>query len=70
MPLAKPHCGDRHSCSIGTKAEASSMRRLSASLVSIAPDLVVTRPSTTVLPFGTNRRGSKPPARAESYSMK
>ena len=49
---------------------ASSMRRLSSSLLSSVPLLEVTRPSTTVLSFGTRRSGSKPPARSESYSMK
>ena len=32
--------------------------------------LYVTRPSTTFLPLGTSRNGSKPPARSVSYSMK
>ena len=30
----------------------------------------VTRPSTTFLPLGSSRSGSKPPARSVSYSMK
>ena len=49
---------------------ASSIRRFSASLDSSVPDFEVTRPSTTSLFFGTNRSGSKPPARSVSYSMK
>jgi hypothetical protein len=49
---------------------ASSMRRLMSSRLSSRPLLVVTRPSTTTLPFGTKRSGSKPPARALSYSRK
>ena len=32
--------------------------------------LVVTRPSTTILPLGTNRSGSNPPDRSSSYSRK
>jgi len=32
--------------------------------------LVVTSPSTTVLPFGTKRSGAKPPARSLSYSSR
>src|SRR5690606_37773633 len=64
----KPHCGLRQIWSIGTNFEASSMRRLSRSLLSSAPFLVVTRPRTTILPLGTKRRGSKPPERASSYS--
>src|ERR1700689_3257851 len=42
----KPHWGDRHSWSSGTYLAASSIRRLSASLDSSSPRLVVTRPST------------------------
>ena len=50
---------------------ASSMRRLTSSFFSSLPDLVVTRPSTTILlPLGRKRSGSKPPARAVSYSRK
>src|SRR5262249_17268306 len=68
---AKPHCGDRHNCSMSTYLAASSMRRLMASLLSSAPALEVTSPSTTCfLPLGTKRSGSKPPARALSYSRK
>ena len=66
----KPHCGDRQSWSTSTYCDASSMRRLSSSLVSSSPRLVVTRPSTTSLPLGTKRSGSKPPERASSHSMK
>ena len=66
----KPHWGDRHSCSSGTKRAASSMRRLRSSLASSSPRLVVTRPSTTSFPEGTKRSGSKPPERASSYSRK
>src|SRR6185503_3953599 len=69
--LAKPHCGDSASCSSGRYFAASSMRRFNSSLVSSVPDLLVTSPSTTtLLPLGTNRSGSKPPARSVSYSMK
>ena len=32
--------------------------------------LVLTRPSTTTLPFGTKRSGAKLPARGESYSSR
>ena len=67
---AKPHCGDRHSCSSGTYFAASSIRRLRSSLDSSRPDFDVTRPSTIVLSLGTKRSGSKPPARSLSYSMK
>ena len=67
---AKPHCGDRQSWSSGTNFAASSMRRLISSLDSSVPVFEVTRPSTTFLPFGTKRSGSKPPARSLSYSMK
>src|SRR5262245_22251148 len=67
---AKPHCGERQSWSSAMNFAASSMRRLSSSLLSSAPLLEVTRPSTTILPLGTKRSGSKPPARALSYSMK
>ena len=69
--LAKPHCGDRHSCSRLTKRLAASMRSRMRRFSSRAPVLVVTRPSTTrFLPFGTKRSGSKPPARSLSYSRK
>src|SRR5680860_813578 len=66
----KPHCGERQSCSRGTYLLASSTRRLRVSLSSSAPRLVVTRPSTTCLPSGTKRSGSKPPERSSSYSRK
>src|SRR5699024_6127561 len=66
----KPHCGERHSCSSGTNLPASSMRRFKSSLVSSSPVLVVTSPSTTCFPAGTNRSGSNPPERASSNSMK
>ena len=46
------------------------MRRFKLSLLSSVPDFVVTRPSTTFLPFGSNRSGPKPPARSLSHSMK
>ena len=59
----KPHCGDRQSWSTSTYRDASSMRRMSSSLVSSAPRFVVTSPSTTTLSFGTNRSGSNPPER-------
>src|SRR5215475_4590719 len=66
----KPHCGDRQSCSKGTNFAASSIRRLSSSRVSSRPVFEVTSPSTMVLPLGTKRSGSNPPARSLSYSMK
>src|SRR5579862_3051162 len=65
-----PHCGERQSCSSGTNFAASSILRLSVSLVSSVPRLVVTSPSTTYLSLGTNRSGSNPPERASSYSRK
>src|SRR5262245_4997124 len=46
------------------------MRRLISSFGSSRPLFEVTRPRTTVLSFGSIRNGSKPPARAVSYSMK
>src|SRR6202020_136649 len=68
---AKPHCGDRQSCSRSTYLVASSMRRLMSSFFSSAPLFDVTRPSTICfLPLGKKRKGSNPPARAESYSRK
>src|SRR5258707_12353346 len=66
---AKPHCGDRQSWSSEMYFDAWSMRRLSSSLDSSVPDFEVTRPSTTVLFFGTKRSGSNPPARSEADSM-
>src|SRR4051812_26780493 len=68
--LENPHCGDRHSCSSGTYCAASSIRRLSSSFDSSVATLVLTSPSTTVLPFGTNFSGAKLPERASSYSRK
>src|SRR3954453_4424467 len=62
--LENPHCGDKHNCSSGTYCAASSIRRLSSSLDSSAPTFVLTSPSTTVLPLGTNLSGAKPPERA------
>src|SRR5262249_56017927 len=67
---AKPHCGERQSWSRPANFAASSMRRLITSLDSSVPLFEVTRPSTTILPLGTKRSGSKPPARSLSYSMK
>src|SRR5664279_2215167 len=68
---AKPHCGERQSCSSATNLVASWMRFLISSRGSSRPDLEVTRPSTTILlPFGRKRSGSKPPARSLSYSRK
>src|SRR5580704_3328116 len=67
---AKPHCGDRQSWSMSTNFAACSMRRLISSRLSSRPDLLVTKPSTTVLSLGRKRSGSKPPARSVSYSMK
>src|SRR5215469_8433240 len=68
---AKPHCGDRQNCSSGANLPASSMRRSTSSFFSSVPLLEVTRPSTTtLLPLGRKRSGSKPPARSVSYSRK
>ena len=44
------------------------MRRFRSSIVSTSVLFVVTSPSTTTLSFGTNRSGSKLPARSLSYS--
>jgi len=66
----KPHCGDKHSWSSGTYFAASSMRRLRSLLDSMAPNFVVTRPSTTILPLGRKRSGRKSPLRSSSYSRK
>src|SRR5262249_53645092 len=66
----KPHCGDRHSWSMSTNLLASSIRRLMSSLTSSSPFLLVTKPRTTYLPFGTKRSGAKPPERSSSNSMK
>src|ERR1700733_1416014 len=66
----KPHWPDRHSWSRGTYLAASSTRRLRSSLDSSSGRLVVTRPRTTCLPFGTKRKGSNPPERSSSYSRK
>src|SRR4029079_8480405 len=68
--VENPHCGDRASWSSSMKRFASSIRRLSSSTLSSSFTLEATRPSTTVLPFGTTASGSKPPARALSYSRK
>src|SRR5207249_1234481 len=57
--LEKPHCGDRQRFSIATYFAASSMRRLRWSLVSSCGVFDDTRPSTTFLPCGTKRSGSK-----------
>ena len=46
------------------------MRRFRSSFDSSSPSLVVTSPSTTFLPLGKARSGSKPPARTLSNSMK
>src|SRR6478672_4754915 len=67
---AKPHCGERQSWSMSTCRLASSIRRFRSSFRSSSPRLVVTRPSTTIFPGGTNRSGSKPPERSSSYSRK
>src|SRR5262249_27388588 len=69
-PLENPHCGLRASCSSGACLLASSMRRLSSSFDSSLALLVVTRPRTAALSLGRKRSGSKPPARALSYSRK
>ena len=47
---AKPHCGLMASLSIGMNLEASSTRRTSSSIGSRSGVLVVTKPSTTVVP--------------------
>src|SRR5258705_4411638 len=66
---AKPHCGLSASCSGATYLVASSIRRLTSSFFSSVPDFEVTRPSTTsLLPLGRKRSGSKQPARSGSYS--
>ena len=49
---------------------ASSMRRLSMSMLSSNGVLLLTSPRTTPLFFGTNRSGFKSPARGVSYSSK
>jgi peptidoglycan/LPS O-acetylase OafA/YrhL len=68
---AKPHCGDNASCSSGANFAASSSRRLMWSFFSSSPNLEVMTPTTTtLLPLGRKRSGSKPPARSESYSRK
>src|SRR5262249_56261194 len=56
-----PHWPDRQIWSSGTYLAASSMRRLRSSADSSSGRLVVTRPSTTILPLGTDRSGSNPP---------
>src|SRR5262249_36938908 len=67
---AKPHWPEMQSWSSGAYFAAASMRRLSSSLLSSLPVLVVMMPSTTCLPLGSMRNGSKPPERSSSYSMK
>src|SRR5215470_6270550 len=67
---AKPHCVLMARFSIGTYLEACSIRRNNSSSDSSCGSLVVISPSTTVFPFGTKRRGSKPPARSVSNSNK
>src|SRR6267378_1749049 len=66
----KPHWGLRARFASGTNFVASSMRRLSSSTGSSRGTLVLTSPSTTILPFGTKRRGAKLPARGLSYSRR
>src|SRR6266571_1743879 len=68
--LEKPHCGDRHRFSSGTYFAASSIFSFRNALDSNSPVFVDTRPRTTFFPLGRKRIGSKPPARAESNSMK
>jgi len=41
-----------------------------SSFLSKAPFLLVTKPSTIIFPFGTNRSGSNGPERSSSYSRK
>src|SRR5260370_21374026 len=67
--LAKPHCGERQSCSRAANFAASSMRRLSWSLLSNAPVFDVMTPSTTCLFFGRKPNGSKPPVLARLHSL-
>src|SRR5215467_3729988 len=69
-PPPKPHAGLRANCSRGRYLLASSMRRLRLSSGSSAGSLVLRRPSITILPFGTKRSGSNPPARSVSYSSR
>src|SRR5207253_1938647 len=68
--LAKPHCGLSARLSSGANFAASSIRRSSSCAVSTRALLVETRPRTARFPFGNSRSGSKPPARAVSYSRK
>src|SRR5205814_2800061 len=67
---AKPHWPEMQSWSSGAYLAAASIRRLRSSLLSSLPLLVVMMPSTTCLPLGSMRSGSKPPERSSSYSMK
>src|SRR6267378_149283 len=66
----KPHCGLRARFASGTNLAASSIRRLSSSTGSSRATLVLTSPSTTILSFGTKRKGAKLPARGLSYSSR
>src|SRR2546422_8121830 len=66
----KPHCGLRARFASGTNLAALSMRRLSSSTGSSRATLVLTSPSTTILSFGTKRKGAKLPARGLSYSSR
>ena len=56
--------------SSGTYVDAYSTRRARSSTDSSAGSLLLTRPSTITLSFGTKRSGSNPPDRASSYSRK
>src|SRR5215471_12110481 len=62
--LAKPHCVDNPSCSMGRTRAAASMRRSRSSCPSSCRVLEETRPSTAVLCLGRKRNGRKSPARA------
>ena len=47
----KPHCGERQSCSMATNARLLDAPLRARPCVSSSPRLVVTRPSTTILPL-------------------
>src|SRR5438128_3782462 len=67
---ANPHCGLSARLSSGTYLEASLILFVSSSESSMRGSLELMSPSTTVLPFGTKRSGSKVPERSSSYSSK
>src|SRR6267142_1304258 len=67
---ANPHCGLSARFSRGTYFDASSIRFASTSASSMRGTFELTSPSTTVLPLGTKRNGSKVPERSSSYSSR